>query len=192
LDTFGSLWKLKPRYRKLSSKKKKDSIIIYCIYKLTINKIRELYNKGIEIDELSRKFSMISEDYLNKITEPKKKGWAYKASDLAFDYASERIGIKRSYLRKILREEKFIFAEIKRRAESWKEEPERLLKSNIEFLSPWWSSLEKEKIKTKEWQLLMKRSLSYLAYFGPFRNIGELKSKLPFLSLLSADFSSSL
>ncbi len=117
LDVFGAIRKSKPSVRKISPEKIKEAIAAYYALLFSIKKIRAIYMQGVSFKKLQEQFPMFNEKKLEDITleADDKKGWEYKASGFALNFASYITETTTGNFKQILKKEKKFASHIKKR-----------------------------------------------------------------------------
>lgn len=104
------------RPQKIPPDKIRRGISTYYAYLFTFKKIRNLCNRNWPFDKLENKFPMISKKLIEDIVLDcfgEKKGWEYKASDIAYEFASEIANTTVDNFKQILKAEKEFTRETK-------------------------------------------------------------------------------
>lgn len=173
VDVFGALKKSKPHERRISPEAVKLGIAAYYAVLFTIKKVRSLYLRGASFGELTNRFPMISEKYLEDITleAQAKKGWAYKASNFALDFASYTANTTMDNFKQVLKKEKKFGQYMKKEVGKIKN-IEEVLAGKVGVPKNALKSLKIEIVPKEDWIGLFRWSLSHL---GPFD-----ENKLPF------------
>jgi len=117
IDIFSPLKKAeRGPLRKILPEKIRQGISTYYVYLFVFRKIRDLHNRNWSFDNLCNKFSMIPPKKVEDITFEsfgEKKGWRYKASDIAYDFASKIINTTVDNFKQVLKAEKEFTRETK-------------------------------------------------------------------------------
>ena len=126
MDIFYPLRKLqRGRPKKIPPDKIRQGISTYYAYLFTFKKIRNLYSRDFYkkinkndyiLDKLKNEFSMIPEEVTEGITlhpSGEKKGWSFKASEIAYNFTSEIVDTTADNFKQILKAEKEFTRETK-------------------------------------------------------------------------------
>jgi hypothetical protein len=117
MDIFYPLKKSRRgRPKKIPPDKIRQGISTYYAYSFTFKKIRNLCNRNWPFDRLENKFPMIPKKLIEDITLDcfgEKKGWQYKASNIAYEFGSEIANTSVGNFKQILKAEKEFTRETK-------------------------------------------------------------------------------
>lgn len=166
MDVFGAIRKSKPSVRKISPEKVKAAIPSYYALFFTVKKVRSLYINGLSFEELQTKFPMIREEHLEDFTleSDDKKGWEYKASDIALNFASYTAETTPGNFKQILKQEKKFVSNIRREFSGIENIEEILAGTTIEIEGPDFG-LNMERVPEEDFIGLIRWSISH---FGKF------------------------
>lgn len=169
LDLFGGLRKPQPFTRKISAEAIKYGIAAYYSVLFTVKKLRKFHQKGLSFEELKAKFPMISEENLEKMTldSGAKKGWAYKASDFALDFASYTTKTTANNFKQILKKEKEFSLKMRHLVGKIKDIEMVLAGKTGIPIKPLWS-LKIEAVPKEDWIGIFRWTFSH---FGPFKDL---------------------
>jgi len=169
IDVYGSVKRSLPNIRRISPESIKSGIASYYALLFTIKKIRKLYQKGVSLDELKSRFPMVSDENLERFTldSGARKGWAYKASEVALGFASHTSGTTVDNFRQILKKEKDFSLKVKALVGSM-ENVELTLAGELGIpIEPDWS-LKTEIVPDREWIDLFRWGISHLGPMDTF------------------------